>query len=457
MGRAYYIPGKLVPLLYIGLMVFGCAPPANFEFPEQACATLVANASFEQLKTLYSGETMQIQEDWIIEGYVVSSDKEGNFFNVLHLQDNLVAPTGGIELNIDLRDSFLFFGKGQKVFLQLQGLYLGKTGNTFKIGGTFTAFGTTSVGRLPALKIDSHIFNSCDESVNLVPTLVQIQDLDSTHLNTIVRLDNMQVVSSDLDLTFALPQEETLRTLEDCLGNQIELINSGFSNFQEELLPEGNGTVTAIVLEDGGELQLAIREVIDLNFSNQRCAEIQTEFTSTAIYISELADPENDSGARFIEIFNSAEIPLSLKGWQLRRYTNANTEVSSSIDLSGWVIQGGSTLVISPNAEHFEQVYGFAPDVNASTGSPADSNGDDNLELVDPFNTVIDRFGIIGEDGSGTNHEFEDGRALRNSNIHTGNPNYTAQEWTLYNDTGSQGTINQPQNAPDNYTPGVHN
>ena len=112
-------------------------------------------------------------------------------------------------------------------------------------------------------------------------------------------------------------------------------------------------------------------------------------------------------------------------------------------------------MIISPNAEEFELVYGFAPDLGVSTNSPADSNGDDNLELVDPFGTIIDMFGVIGEDGSGTNHEFEDGRAVRNSNIMVGNPVYTFSEWTIFNDTGDAGTTKLPQNAPEDFTPGV--
>ncbi|MEM9078079.1 MAG: lamin tail domain-containing protein [Bacteroidota bacterium] len=190
---------------------------------------------------------------------------------------------------------------------------------------------------------------------------------------------------------------------------------------------------------------------------NERCPEIITEFTSNQIFISELADPDNNSGARFVEIYNSSSEPLDLNLWTLRRYTNDNTEISSTIDLSGTIINGQSTLVISPNASEFELVYGFPPDIGVSTNSPADSNGDDNLQLVDPFGTVIDVFGIIGEDGSGTNHEFEDGRALRNPNITQGNPNYTFSEWTIFNDTGDAGTTKQPQNAPEDFTPGIRN
>ncbi|NNE76377.1 MAG: lamin tail domain-containing protein, partial [Pricia sp.] len=139
---------------------------------------------------------------------------------------------------------------------------------------------------------------------------------------------------------------------------------------------------------------------------------------------------------------------------QLRRYTNANTDVSSKIDLSNLVIGGQSTLIISPNALEFQTVYGFVPGLEVGTNSPADSNGDDNLELLDPFGKIIDTFGLIGEDGTGTNHEFEDGRAVRNATISEGSASYNFNEWTIYNDSGGSETINQPQNAPQDFTPG---
>ena len=53
------------------------------------------------------------------------------------------------------------------------------------------------------------------------------------------------------------------------------------------------------------------------------------------------------------------------------------------------------------------------------------------------------------------NHEFEDGAALRKLSVFSGNSVFTMSEWTIYNDTGDEGTINQPQNAPLDFSPGV--
>lgn len=435
-----------------------CIKSNEFDVPQENCVeNLQVNATFAEVKALYQGELLQIQDDLVIEGYVVSSDRAGNFFSVLHFQDAVDKPTEGFQIELDIRQSYLLFEPGSRVLIKLKGLYLGLSRDVFKLGGTFAGFGTVSVGRLPALKIPEHLFLACDAVEEITPTPVTIDNLKPNLTNTLVRFEDLEVIDEELSLPFAMEREETQRTLVDCFDNEIVLLNSGFSDFQQELLPEGNGRITGVLLRENENFFLAIREMTDIDFSQERCVEVVTEFTSGQVFFSELADPNNNSGARFVELFNASSEALDLNGWSIRRYTNANTTVSSTIDLTGNSIAAGSTLVISPNAAEFEIVYGFAPDLAVGTNSPADSNGDDNLELVDPFGHVIDSFGIIGEDGTGTNHEFEDGRAVRNNGINQANANYTFSEWTIFNDSGDAGTINQPQNAPEDFSPKERN
>jgi hypothetical protein len=235
----------------------------------------------------------------------------------------------------------------------------------------------------------------------------------------------------------------------------IELLNSGYSDFQDTILPSGNGSVTAVLYRENNDYQLIIRKLNDMDMQNERCADSEVLLTSDQIFISEIADPNNNAEARFIELYNAGNNQIQLDGWLLLRYTNDNVISGSEINLSGIIIDSNSTLVFSPNAMEFETIYGFPPDFESGTNSPADSNGDDNLVLIDPFGTVIDIFGVIGEDGSGTNHEFEDGKAERNINIVAGNSVFTFSEWTIYNDSGGSETFNAPQNAPEDYSPGI--
>lgn len=440
------------------VLFFACVKNRDFDQPLPFCdQTLTANITYAEVKNLYVDQTLQIQEDLIIEGYIISSDSEGNFFSVLHFQDSPINPTQGFQMEIDVRDSHLFYPVGSKIFIKLRGLYLGSSKDVFKVGGVFTSFGNQSVGRLPAAVVNQHIIVSCNEAAEIKPNTISINDLDNSLTNTLVQFSNVEILEEQLGQLFAIEREETERTLTDCSDNEIVLLNSGFSDFQADKLPEGNGTITGVLLREKDNFQVAIRTLDDIVFNQERCEELVDEFTSQNIFISELADPENNTGARFVELYNSADEPLSLKGWRLHRYTNGSTEISSTIDLSDFTIGSEETLVISPNAQEFETVYGFPPDMEVGLNSPADSNGDDNLELVDPFGEIVDIFGVVGEDGSGTNHEFEDGRAVRNVKIKEANHIYTFDEWRIFNDTGDEGTTKEIKKAPEDFTPSIRN
>ncbi|HMB64307.1 MAG TPA: DUF5689 domain-containing protein [Eudoraea sp.] len=444
----------VLPLVGWALLI-GCNKDRNIETPASFCqSNLEANITFDEVKAYFVDATIQIRDDWVISGYIISSDKAGNFFNTLHFQDDPMNPEEGFQIEIELADSHLFYEVGTRIFINLKGLYLGKSKEVFRLGGVFTSFGNVSVGRLPATVVSEHIIRSCDPPVSVEPRITSIVDLDESMVNTLVGLKEIEVINSELEQSYALAGEETKRTLSDCEGNEIVLLNSGFSDFQGTMLPAGNGSITGVLYRERSEYQLIIRDLTDVSLLEERCMEGTVAATSERIFISELADPDNNNGARFIELYNSGEEAMPLEGWSLRRYTNGNTEIGSAIDLSGQIIAAGSAMVISPDPTEFETVFGFAPDLGVGINSPADSNGDDTLQLTDPFGNTIDIFGKIGEDGSGTNHEFEDGRALRNSDITKGNPVYTIEEWTIYNDTGGAGTQNLPQNAPEDFTPG---
>jgi hypothetical protein len=71
--------------------------------------------------------------------------------------------------------------------------------------------------------------------------------------------------------------------------------------------------------------------------------------------------------------------------------------------------------------------------------------------------TLVDLYGDIGDgsggiDGTSTDWEYEDGRAVRNSDITSPNATFNAVEWTIYNDSAS---VNGTAEVAD-MTPGVH-
>lgn len=67
---------------------------------------------------------------------------------------------------------------------------------------------------------------------------------------------------------------------------------------------------------------------------------------------------------------------------------------------------------------------------------------------------VVSRVCAPGEDGTGTDHEFEDGRAERLA-VLSAQPIWLVSEWDVSSDAPSN--INGPQNAPGDFDPGKRN
>ncbi|NQT61612.1 MAG: lamin tail domain-containing protein [Candidatus Marinimicrobia bacterium] len=186
----------------------------------------------------------------------------------------------------------------------------------------------------------------------------------------------------------------------------------------------------------------------------QATITIETPPEITTVFISELADPNNNAGLRFLELHNAADLALDLTGWELTKYTNASATVSQTLALAGSIPALGNFVIATGAADaDFEAAYGMAPDMfDGEDNHVAGSNGDDNMALVDPAGNIVDIFGIPGEDGTGTNHEFEDGRAVRLATVTVGNPVWDPAEWAIDSDAPSGFG---PQDAPDDFDPYV--
>ncbi|MBL1213033.1 MAG: T9SS type A sorting domain-containing protein [Ignavibacteriae bacterium] len=175
------------------------------------------------------------------------------------------------------------------------------------------------------------------------------------------------------------------------------------------------------------------------------------------VFITELADPDNNTDGRFIELYNAGATDVNFaedSSWRIDKYTNAAATASKSLNLTGIIPAGGFYIIATGPADgDFFTLYGVNADqFDGEANHVAGSNGDDNLELYNGVGTLIDQFGVPGEDGTGTNHEFEDGRAERVATVTTGNPVWDFAEWNIDSDAP---TGNGPQFAPADFDPGA--
>ncbi|MEY8847895.1 lamin tail domain-containing protein [Psychroserpens sp. XS_ASV72] len=176
------------------------------------------------------------------------------------------------------------------------------------------------------------------------------------------------------------------------------------------------------------------------------------------VFITEIADPDNSAGSRYVELYNAGGTSVDLSTWALRRWTNANAAPQSDVALSGTIPAGGFIIFAANSATFSATFASFSGTViQLGTGGPVDSNGDDNIALIDNTSSIVDIFGVPGEDGTGTCHEFEDGRAERAASVTSGNATWDEAEWNVWADSAIAGCTNHTlgaQSAPADYDPG---
>ena len=157
------------------------------------------------------------------------------------------------------------------------------------------------------------------------------------------------------------------------------------------------------------------------------------------VLITELTDPQNSGDAgRYVELYNNSDSDVDLSvGWTIQRWTNGNDDptASSIKDLTGTIVSGGFYIICNDAGKYNATYGGLVCDQDIGTGGAADSNGDDNIAIL-LDGAIVDMFGVAGEDGSGTGHEFEDGRAERADGVTASNPVWDESEWNIDNDSG---------------------
>ena len=158
---------KLVMLLMVTVGIVSCVQDDDFETPntivvapnlEGDVLTIMGiNSAFEQLVAdaaddlgvdpgdfnyddvlaeLRETEKLTFETDFItyVEGYVISNDQAGNFFEELIMQNAPSDPVSGIKVLIDVNPLFITYEVGRKVYVRLDGLTAGYDSGVLTLG-----------------------------------------------------------------------------------------------------------------------------------------------------------------------------------------------------------------------------------------------------------------------------------------------------------------------------------
>lgn len=307
------------------------------------------------------------EQDLYIEGYVISSDKGGNFFEELIIQNKIDDsnpdndPRLGLKIEINSSSLYNTFEIGRKVYVKMNGLTIGLSNGVIAVGKG----DSNQVKQIQASDFRD-IIKRGTEIATLTPKAANIQDLTGKDENTLIQLNNMQVNRFDLGSTYAgesTDEFDGFRILESC-DNKVSILmqTSTFADFKSLPVPQGKGSIQGIFGRDYGDdfNVLMINSTMDINFDNsQRCDPLELNCGLAATYGTTNLFYENFESQVNNRLITgngwTNYIEAGTEGWEAFSSTSSNAslgrsarvQTASSGDISNitWLITPAINLI----------------------------------------------------------------------------------------------------------------
>lgn len=142
------------------------------------------------------GKTLEITEDYVIRGKVISSDQAGNVYKSVYIYDE--DSKSAIELKL-MVSNYVFYHLGQTIFVKTKGLAIGCYRYMLSVGGMPTAVdiskGYANRNLETSLQVNAHIFTGALGELTSADTLVVNSENYSTltddSLGRLVRFEDL--------------------------------------------------------------------------------------------------------------------------------------------------------------------------------------------------------------------------------------------------------------------------
>ena len=246
--------------------------------------------------------------DEAIEGYVISSDEAGNFYQKIYIQNE--DKTKGVTVAINKTGLYTDFPLGAKVQLRLKGLTSQVNNGGVDFGsGIFQANnGRTSVGRMSEAIAKNHLF----DKGGVRKTLAELAKADASintlkveaNVNQLITLKGVHFKTEDVGKNMHQKANDTRQgtdyTLTDAQGNTIPFRTSRYAKFKDEKVPAGTLDITGVLTKFGQNWQFMISNYADIVVVNGGTSTGTQTNTQTSTTV-ETVEASTATAANFVE------------------------------------------------------------------------------------------------------------------------------------------------------------
>ncbi len=222
-----------------------------------------------------------------------------------------------------------------------------------------------------------------------------------------------------------------------------------------------NGTYTFSAISGGPILSLnATSGIVDLSASNAGIYNVTNTVNTVSngpmVIVGVVDGPLAGGTPKAMELYVLENIP-NLSIYSLSVYFNGNTNAGATYTfpnvpaVAGTRIWVASTASAPPTSTTFFDYFGFAP---TFVNNVVNINGDDAFRLFQGAN-IIDQFGQVGVDGTGTFWDYLDGWAYRVNNTGPDGATFPQVNWIFSGIDALDNTLTNAS-APNPWPIGTH-
>lgn len=183
----------ITALLLVTLLSAGGCYDSHFSEAAGGAAAGEGNTPLSELRARYTGSPTPVEEDIRVVGYVTTSDRAGNFYRTLCIEQAGAA----LEVMVGLDHLHNDYPPGSRLMVRLRGLTLGLQYGVLQAGTRAepgSGYATGYLGSRPAA--DAAIVR-LDGGQSVEPTLLHISELTPERCGTLVRIEALQLRPDD--------------------------------------------------------------------------------------------------------------------------------------------------------------------------------------------------------------------------------------------------------------------
>ncbi len=225
--------------------------------------------TIKELKTKYSNVIngssdglSEITEDLQLQAIVNGNDEGGNLYKQISIEDN----TGGLIVGINGSNLFPYLPVGQKIIINLKGLYIGGYRKQAQLGALYNG----AIGRLDTDIWEKHVRLLKNDKLEVkVDTIAFDEKADMGELSgRIVKLSGVTVSGEGTQVL--APEDGSVTLTSNCANRKINgksnlvLRTSSYSKFANRAIPQGTVDIYGVCTRYNNTWQILMRTESDL-------------------------------------------------------------------------------------------------------------------------------------------------------------------------------------------------